>query len=386
MIFTKVIKYEGDNKTFIWRHPITDFTTGSQLIVHESQEAVFMQDGKVMDTFGPGRHTLATANLPVISSLMKLSTGGRAAFHCELYFVNKTEQMAIPWGTSSKIQYMDPVYNFPVQLGACGEMSLTINNAPKLLIKVVGTEASLVQEQLTEKLRVFVMKYAKTLIPKYIIDNNLTVFELDIHLQDFSEVIQKPLAEEIDDYGLDLTKFTVMTILLPEDDPSFAKFRELHYRRYTDVAEAELQQKLDIIAEQTRARRTVINADAKAKKRKIEGYSYQEERAFDVAQDIAKNEAVGELGNIGIGMGMMSGVGSTLGAAVGTLTGEAIESIEKKDSSPKRCPHCNQPVSENAVFCEFCGQRIKPLTCPNCGAELSDKAVFCSICGMRISH
>ena len=73
MLFAKVIKYEGDNKTFIWKHPTKDFVTGSQLIVHESQEAIFMQDGKVMDKFGPGRFTLTTANLPVISSLMKIS-------------------------------------------------------------------------------------------------------------------------------------------------------------------------------------------------------------------------------------------------------------------------------------------------------------------------
>ena len=118
MAIISVLKYEGDNKTFIWKHPNQDFNTGSQLIVHESQEAIFMQNGEVLDTFGPGKHTLETENLPVIKSIMKLATGGRSAFHAELYFVNLTEQMAIRWGTDSKISYLDPVFDFPLEIGA----------------------------------------------------------------------------------------------------------------------------------------------------------------------------------------------------------------------------------------------------------------------------
>ena len=81
MLFAKVLKYEGDNKTFVWKYPIEDFNTGSQLIVHQSQEAVFFQNGKMLVMFGPGRHTLRTENLPIITSLMNLATGGRNAFH-----------------------------------------------------------------------------------------------------------------------------------------------------------------------------------------------------------------------------------------------------------------------------------------------------------------
>lgn len=76
MLFAKVIKYEGDNKTFVWKYPKEDFNTRSQLIVHQSQEAVFMQNGKILDMFGPGKHTLKTENLPVITGLMNLATGG----------------------------------------------------------------------------------------------------------------------------------------------------------------------------------------------------------------------------------------------------------------------------------------------------------------------
>lgn len=140
MPIVSVIKYEGDNSTFVWKYPETDFNTSSQLIVHESQEALFMVNGEILDTFGAGKYELETQNLPVAKSLFKLGTGGQNAFHSELYFVNLVDVMSVKWGTDSRIQYMEPVYKFPVDIGACGEMSLSVSNARKLLVKIVGTE------------------------------------------------------------------------------------------------------------------------------------------------------------------------------------------------------------------------------------------------------
>ena len=111
-----VIKYEGDNSTFVWKHPCEDFNTSTQLIVHESQEAVFFLNGQALDLFGPGRHTLETQNIPLLRHLINIPTDGETAFHCEVYFINKTEQMAIRWGTDSKVQYIEPTYKFPFNL------------------------------------------------------------------------------------------------------------------------------------------------------------------------------------------------------------------------------------------------------------------------------
>lgn len=116
MPIVSVIKYEGDNSTFVWKHPETDFNTGSQLIVHESQEALFMVNGEILDTFGAGKHELETQNLPVAKSLFKLATGGQNAFHAELYFVNLVDVMSIKWGTDSRIQYMEPVLSLYFQV------------------------------------------------------------------------------------------------------------------------------------------------------------------------------------------------------------------------------------------------------------------------------
>ena len=100
----EIIKYEGDNSTFIWKHPCEDFNTTTQLIVHESQEAIFYMNGQALDLFGAGRYTLETVNIPLIKKFLNKPTGDKTSFHCEVYFINKTEQMAIKWGTDSKVQ------------------------------------------------------------------------------------------------------------------------------------------------------------------------------------------------------------------------------------------------------------------------------------------
>ena len=92
---TDIIKYEGDNSTFIWKHPSEDFNCLSQLIVHESQEAIFFMNGQALDCFGPGRYTLDSQNIPLIGNVINLATGGESPFHCEVYFINKTVQMAV---------------------------------------------------------------------------------------------------------------------------------------------------------------------------------------------------------------------------------------------------------------------------------------------------
>ena len=128
-----IIKSEGDNSTFIWKHPKEDFNTSTQLIVHESQEAVFFMNGQALDLFGPGRYTLETENIPLLRKITNIPTNGQTPFHCEVYFINKTEQMAIRWGTDSKVQYMEPTYGFPTSIGASGEMTLSVGDSRKLL-------------------------------------------------------------------------------------------------------------------------------------------------------------------------------------------------------------------------------------------------------------
>ena len=149
----EVIKYEGDNSTFIWKHPCEDFNSLTQLIVHESQEAIFFMNGQALDMFGAGRYTLETQNIPKIGKILNRTTDKQTPFHCEVYFINKTEQMSIKWGTDSKVTYVEPTYGFPIAIGASGEMSLRAEDSRKLLLKLVGTENFLGQQKLVSFFR-----------------------------------------------------------------------------------------------------------------------------------------------------------------------------------------------------------------------------------------
>ena len=172
----EVIKYEGDNSTFIWKHPSEDFNSLTQLIVHESQEAIFFMNGQALDLFGPGRYTLETQNIPKLGKILNRSTGDTSPFHCEVYFINKTEQMAIKWGTDSRVQYIEPTYGFPLSIGASGEMSLQAADSRKLLIKLVGTERVLDREHLTSYFRAVLMSRVKTYIAQVMKTNAINIF------------------------------------------------------------------------------------------------------------------------------------------------------------------------------------------------------------------
>ena len=321
-----IIKYEGDNSTFIWKHPCEDFNYLTQLIVHESQEAIFFMYGQALDMFGAGRYTLETQNIPLIGKVLNKATGDKTPFHCEVYFINKTEQMNIKWGTDSRVQYIEPTYGFPLSIGASGEMSLRAEDSRKLLLKLVGTENYLGQQQLAGYFRSFLMTRVKTYIAQVMKTNSINIFEIDENLTMFSNAIKNLLIGDFAEYGVALEQFFVTTVLKPDGDRQYEKFKELHFRQYADIAEAKLKQQTDLIYAETEAQKTIIVSKAQATKRAQEGYTYQQERGFDVAEKVAQNEAVGEFTNMGVGFGTMAGVGGAVGGMVGGMMNDAMNS------------------------------------------------------------
>ena len=342
----EIIKYEGDNSTFIWKHPCEDFNSLTQLIVHESQEAIFFMNGQALDLFGPGRYTLETENIPKIGKVLNRTTGDKTPFHCEVYFINKAEQMAIKWGTDSKVQYVDPTYGFPISIGASGEMSLRAEDSRKLLVKLVGTENYLGQQQLIGFFRAFLMTRVKTYIAQVIKANAINIFEIDENLTAFSENIHKLLIPDFADYGIALERFFVTNIVKPDGDRQYEKFKELHFRQYADIAEATLRQKTDLIYAQTEAQKVVIDSQAQSTKRAQEGYTYAQERGFDVAAKVAQNEAVGQFTNMGVGLGTMAGVGGAVGGVVGNAIGGALQAA----SEPAQPTQPAQTTDDMAAF------------------------------------
>lgn len=319
-----IIKYEGDNSTFVWKHPCEDFNSLTQLIVHESQEAIFFMNGQALDLFPAGRYTLETQNIPKLGKLLNRATDDNTPFHCEVYFINKTVQMAIKWGTDSKVQYIEPTYGFPISIGASGEMSLRAEDSRKLLLKLVGTEDSLTQQKLVGIFRAFLMTRVKTYIAQVIKAKAINIFEIDENLSAFSEELHRLLIPDFADYGVSLEQFFVTNIAKPDGDRQYERFKELHFRQYADIAEAKLRQQTDIIYAQTAAQKVVIDSQAQATKRAQEGYTYAQERGFDVAEKVAQNEAVGQFTNMGVGLGTMAGVGGAVGGVVGSAVNNAM--------------------------------------------------------------
>ena len=384
-----VIKYEGDNSTFIWKHPCEDFNSLSQLIVHESQEAIFFMNGQALDMFGPGRYTLETQNLPLVGEILNRATGGESPFHCEVYFINKTEQMSIKWGTDSKVQYMDPENNFPISIGASGEMSLRAEDSRKLLLKLVGTESYLNREKLTTYFRSFLMTRIKSYIARVIAEQKISIFEIDALLEQFSAEIKTLLVNDFAEYGVALEQFFVTNILKPEGDPMYEKYKSLHFIEFADIKEARIRQQKELIDQETVSEKMIMESKALATKRAQEGYTYHQERQFDVAEKVAQNEGVGEFTSLGIGFGTMAGVGGTVGGMVGGMMNNAINNTVEttptaQAPATKFCDNCGAHINAGVAFCEECGTPvIANKTCQNCGYEFERPGKFCPKCGTR---
>ena len=384
MAIIDIIKYEGDNSTFVWKHPCEDFNTSSQLIVHETQEAIFFLNGQPLDLFGSGRYTLETQNIPLLQKVANIPTGGQSPFHCEVYFVNKVEQMAIRWGTDSRVQYIEPTYGFPLSIGANGEMSLRADDSKKLLVKLVGTERDLSQARLTSYFRAFLMTKVKTYMAQILKDDAINIFEIDARLLQFSEALQQKLSPDFADYGIALERFFVTTIAKPDGEPQYEKFKELYFRQYADIAEAKLRQQVGVIDKQTEARKMVIESEALATKRRQEGYTYQQERGFDVAEKVADNEAVGQFTNMGVGLGTMAGVGGAVGSVVGSAVTGAFTGVAAQPAEALFCDNCGAKLQPGAAFCDNCGSPVAtPSKCANCGYIFERPGKFCPKCGTK---
>ena len=384
MAIAEVIKYEGDNSTFVWKHPIEDFNTNSQLIVHESQEAVFFLNGQAMDLFGSGRYTLETENIPILNKIINLPTGGVSAFHCQVYFINKVEQMAINWGTDSKIQYVEPTYGFPVSIGAGGEMSLRVCDSKKLLLRLVGTESNLSRDRLVTFFRAVLLARVKTYMAQTLKNSKINIFEIDEHLLEFSDELKQRLVDDFKEYGISLEQFFVTRVVKPDGDSQYENFKQLNYRQYADIADAKLRQQVDIIDQQTEAQKRVIEAQGIAQKRTIEGYTYQQERGFDVAEKMAANEGAGNFSSAGIGLGMMAGIGGAVGNTVGAAFGTALNDVPS-GSLGQFCEECGSKIIPGSAFCDACGHPVPSgrNQCSKCGYLFERPGKFCPKCGTR---
>ncbi len=358
-----IIKYEGDNSTFIWKHPAEDFNCFSQLIVHESQEAILFMNGQALDLFGPGRYTLESQNIPVLGKILNKATGDESPFHCEVYFINKTVQMAVKWGTDSRVRFIDTLTGVPLEIGASGEMNLQVCDSRKLLIKLVGTTNGIAwgdnrlgfTKSLNDCFRPLISTAVKANLASAVKQGNLDILEIDERLEELSTILKSKLIPGFEEYGLTIPEFYVTTVLLPENDPNFKKIRELHtisFQKRMVEAEAEIrtaqataeaevtaaQRQIELERQTTEteiakreAERELIKAQTEAQAAKMAGFAEAEIMAAKgitekdyVQADVQKAFAEG-LGNMGSGSGGGGGMmGDIVGLGVGLQAANAM--------------------------------------------------------------
>ncbi len=437
-----VIKYEGDNSTFVWKHPMEDFYLGSQLIVHESQEALFSRDGKALDLFGPGRYTLKTQKLPLLDNLAKLPLDNEGLFHSEVYFINKTVQMAIKWGTPDKVRLIDPLTGTPLELGVCGKMNLSVSDSRKLVVKLVGTMRGIAWEErgeagftrsLEESFRPMISSAVKTDLPAVIKANDIDVLEMDSKLDIISEALRLKISAGFEEYGLTVPQLYVTGVLLPENDRNFEVIRELHTvelkkkkaKMDADVVAAEreiaTQEELtkteharheaerELLKAEVEAQKIRMSGVAEADVMQAKGYTQRDVLQTDVQKAYA--EGIGKMGGSGGSgvMGEMVGLGAGL-AAMGVVVpqvGKVMRDMdpeapgEKAAPSGWTCPECGReritskccpecgakkPEDKKGWTCPECGKKdITSRFCPECGAKKPEekKGWTCPVCGKK---
>ena len=429
-----VIKYEGDNNTFVWKHPIEDFNLGSQLIVHESQEALFFRDGQALDLFGAGRHTLATQNLPLLENLYKLPTNADTIFHSEVYFINQTVQMGIKWGTPSKVPLFDPATGIHVELGASGEFSMRVCDSRKLVLKLVGTENTFTQADVNDggyyvrpvvaKFKAMIITKVKSNLAKIIKENALNILELDEHIDMISEKLRDAMNPMLEEYGLTMPEFFVTTIMYP-NDPDFLRAKRQYAEKYLSVkqeeilrekakasalrqqVEAETAAKLKIIAAQGEAEAYKLKAAAEAEEMRMKGYTYQQETARQVgigaveamAQNPGSTGGLGDVASLGISLGAVGGVmnmtkealsgmtdtSTAIGSGlVGTITDTWDCTCGNKGIIGNFCNNCGAKKPANDTWDCTCGNKgINGNFCNNCGAKKPENNTWDCTCGNK---
>ena len=250
-----IIKYEGDASTLVWKHPIEDFNLGSQLIVHESQEAIFFRDGQALDTFTAGRYTLETQQLPVLEKLYKLPTDTEGTFHSEVYYFNLIHQMAIKWGTPEKINFLEPMTGAPISIGARGVLNFKIANARKLLLKLVGTGGKLTRQDLMADGEGNIRNYFRSLIQLTVSTNlaniitgeKLDILQLDQQKMRLSASMLTALQASFEEYGLVITEFLIMGIMLPQKgDLGYDALQTILQMRQKNLTKSAIQTETEI--------------------------------------------------------------------------------------------------------------------------------------------
>jgi membrane protease subunit (stomatin/prohibitin family) len=189
-----------------------DFRLGSQVIVRESQTAVFFRDGKALDTFDAGRHTITTANLPLLSGLIGLATSGKTPFTAEVYFVNRRDFLDMKWGTPEPISLRDPDLGL-ARLRAFGSYSMAVSDPQMFVAKIVGTQGLYQLSQIQNFLRGMIISKLTDVMG----ESKKGLFDMAGLMDELSAAVRAKVTDDFKLLGIAIKQFFVESISPTEE-------------------------------------------------------------------------------------------------------------------------------------------------------------------------
>ena len=335
--FIEVIEWlDNTQDTLLYRFPVAgqEIKNGAQLIVRESQAAVFVFEGQVADVFSPGRYTVEGGNTPILSKLGAWKYGFNSPIKSEVYFVNTKQFTDMKWGTSNPIMLRDSDFGI-VRLRAFGAYSLRVADPGEFIKQIAGTNAHFQTEDIDGQLkRAIVTEFSDA-----IGEMKMPALDLAAQYKEMGDAIRGKINEDFKAYGLEVTKFYVENISLPP----------------------EVEAAMD--------KRASMGALGDAQR-------YMQFQAADALRDAAQNEG----GGAGLGAGL--GAGFAVGGQMANAFGAGPQG-GGASAATVACPACGKQNNPVAKFCADCGGKMEvvKVPCVKCGAGLREGAKFCSECG-----
>lgn len=306
---------------------------GAQLTVRESQAAVLFYKGKACDAYGPGRHTLKTGNIPILTKILSVPWGMISPLRAEVFFVNLKVFTDLKWGTRDPVAFRDAELGL-VRLRAHGVFNIRVVQPLLLINTLAGTMGRTTTEQVEDYLRQVIVSRFND----YLGEHLHSLFDLPGSFDDIAEGLQKRLAQDFARFGLALDGLYVTSITPP----------------------AEVQQAID-----DRSRMGVIK---------------DMDNFVRMKAAMAMEKAAASGGEAGAGLGL--GLGMMMPAMFAGLQPNGKQVIGGAKPAEVECQECENMIPVNARFCPFCGhQQVLNQQCGNCGKNLPPNASFCPRCG-----
>ena len=310
---------------------------GAQLTIRESQAGVFYYKGKAVGIFGPGRHTLKTANIPLLTKIASLPWGMQSPLRAEMYFINLKIFTNLKWGTRDPVAFKDSELGL-IRLRAFGVFNLQVVQPVLFINRLVGTQGIYTTAEIEEYLnRVIVSRYND-----FMGETIDSIVNLPSKYDELSEGLAKRLHEDFSHFGINLTHLYINSITPPP----------------------EVQQAID-----DRSRMGVFD---------------DMNKLMQMKAAMAMEKAAQAEGGTGTGMG--TGMGLMMPAMFAQYFAGALpQSTKTEPTSEFSCPECHQKIAVDAKFCPQCGhQQVVFNQCAKCGKNLTPNARFCSRCGAAV--